>query len=312
MERAPTMMSILANLMPAKKKDMGSVAVCSDGCSCDSFPVHDVPAHTNQPNVVTCGICDDDSEDGSVMSDIHESKDEVTPKECDIFLASLPLKLMPQSKSHIEDCIHHTIFSEQYKRDITTFMEIMCMPRLGTWEMCKHAVVERLHLLHSYENAYENKEILFDNELMATVKRKMNGEKMDWHALLDMCMFTSEIEIGTYNDPKLKRMYRTNHTKLLSTMEVQGLNQATAHWEERRCDVYDGLRLLHNFKHVMYVVVYGDNYVAGQTVSRVENCIPGLLHCKKCVIDKVIRMLLFKAQEKSTKKSKAAALRRVS
>jgi hypothetical protein len=72
MEQAPTMMSILAKLMPANKKDMGSVAVCSDGCSCDSAHVHDFPAHANQPNVVICGICDGDYEDGSVMSDITE------------------------------------------------------------------------------------------------------------------------------------------------------------------------------------------------------------------------------------------------
>jgi hypothetical protein len=41
--------------------------------------------------------------------------------------------------------------------------------------------------------------------------------------------------------------------------------------------------------------------VAGATLSRVENGIPCLLHCKKRVIYKVIRMLLLKAQEKSTK-----------
>jgi hypothetical protein len=68
MEWAPTMMIILANLIPAKKKDMGIVAVCSDGCSCNLVPVHNVPAHANQPNVFTCGICDNYSKDGSVMS----------------------------------------------------------------------------------------------------------------------------------------------------------------------------------------------------------------------------------------------------
>jgi hypothetical protein len=217
MERAPTMISILETLVPAKKKDMGSVAVCSDGCSCNSVPVYDVPAHANQPNVVTCGICDDDSEYGSVMSDMTESKNEVTPKECDMFLASLPLKLMPKRKSHREDCIHHIIVSEQYKLNITICMKIMCMPQLGTWEMRKHAVVVRLYFCHSYANADEKTEISFDDELVATLKRKMNGE-LDWHGLLEMCMFTSEIEIGTDNDTESKRMYHTNRTKLLSTM----------------------------------------------------------------------------------------------
>jgi hypothetical protein len=46
-------------------------------------------------------------------------------------------------------------------------------------------------------------------------------------------------------------------------------------------------------------------------LSHVENCIPCLLHCKERVIDKVVRMFLLKAQEKSTKVSKDAALRRV-
>jgi hypothetical protein len=106
------MMSILYELIPEKKKDMGSVAVCSDGCSCNLVlvPIHD---DTTQPTIVTCSMCAQDSEDGSVMSDITESNDEVTHKVCALFLVSLPLKLMPQYKSHIEYCIHHTIISER-------------------------------------------------------------------------------------------------------------------------------------------------------------------------------------------------------
>jgi hypothetical protein len=58
-------------------------------------------------------------------------------------------------------------------------------------------------------------------------------------------------------------------------------------------------------------VAYGDRYLQGETLSRVETCIPFLMHFKKRVIDKVVRMFLLKAQEKSTKDSKAADLRRV-
>jgi hypothetical protein len=119
-------------------------------------------------------------------------------------------------------------------------------------------VVERLSLvLHSYANEVENTEISFDDELVATVKRKMNGE-LDWNGLLEMCMFTTEIGIGTDNDTELKCIYRMNRTKLLPTMRVLGIDLATAHWEERRHVVCDGLRLLHNFKHVLYVVAYGE------------------------------------------------------
>jgi hypothetical protein len=86
-------------------------------------------------------------------------------------------------------------------------MESMGMLQLGTWEMRKHAVVQHLSLLHSHANTYESMVISFDDELVATVKRKMNGE-LDLQCLLDMCMCTSDIEIGTYNDPSSKCLYR--------------------------------------------------------------------------------------------------------
>jgi hypothetical protein len=74
--------------------------------------------------------------------------------------------------------------------------------------------------------------------------------------------------------------------------------------------VHDVISLLHHFKHALYVVSYGDRYLQGETLSRVENCIPCLLHCKKRVIDKLVPMFFLKAQERLTKVSKAAALRR--
>jgi hypothetical protein len=85
----------------------------------------------------------------------------------------------------------------------------------------------------------------------------------------------------------------------------------TAHWEERRRMVADALAVIHHFKRVMYIVEYGDKYLDGDTLSRVENCIPCLLHCKKRVIDKVVKMFLLKAQEQSAKDSKKAGFDRV-
>jgi hypothetical protein len=138
----------------------------------------------------------------------------------------------------------------------------------------------------------------------------MNGE-LDWHGLLDMCMYSEDMEVGEKNDRASQIEFRTNRTKLLLTMRILGMKKEITHWEERRHMVHDVISLLHHFKHAFYVVSYGDRYFQGETLSRVENCIPCLLHCKKRVIDKVVRMFLLKAQEKSTKVSKAAALRLV-
>jgi hypothetical protein len=65
--------------------------------------------------------------------------------------------------------------------------------------------------------------------------------------------------------------------------------------------VADALAVIYHFKHVLYIVKYGEKYLDGDTLSGVENCIPCLLHCKKRVIDKVVRMFLLNAQEKSAK-----------
>jgi hypothetical protein len=65
--------------------------------------------------------------------------------------------------------------------------------------------------------------------------------------------------------------------------------------------VADALAVIYHFKHVFYIVEYGEKYLDGDTLSRVENCIPCLLHCKKREIDKVVRMFLLKAQEQSAK-----------
>jgi hypothetical protein len=79
------------------------------------------------------------------------------------------------------------------------------------------------------------------------------------------------------------------------------MDKDTAHWEELRRMVADALTVIRHFKHVFYIVENGEKYLDGDTLSRVKNYIPCLLHCKKWVIDKLVRMFLLKAQEQSAK-----------
>jgi hypothetical protein len=94
-----------------------------------------------------------------------------------------------------------------------------------------------------------------------------------------MCMNSADMDVGTDDDATSRRKYRSSRTKLLSSLRILGMNKDTAHWEERRRMVADALALIHRFKHVLYIVEYGERYFDGYTLSRVENCIPCLLHC---------------------------------
>jgi hypothetical protein len=89
------------------------------------------------------------------------------------------------------------------------------------------------------------------------------------------------------------------------------MKKENTYCEKRMHMVHHAISLLHHFKHVLYEVSYTERYLQGKTLSRVENCIPCLLHCKKPVIDIVVVVFSLKAQDRSTKDSKAAALRRV-
>jgi hypothetical protein len=63
--------------------------------------------------------------------------------------------------------------------------------------------------------------------------------------------------------------------------------------------------------HVLSVLEYGLDYLELETLSRAENCIPCLLHCKKRVIDKIVRMFFIRAQESAVRKSKAEGVRHI-
>jgi hypothetical protein len=74
--------------------------------------------------------------------------------------------------------------------------------------------------------------------------------------------------------------YWSSRTKLLSSLRILGMDKDKAHWEERRCMVADSLAVIHHLKHVLYIVEYGDKHLDGDTLYRVKNCIPCLLHYK--------------------------------
>lgn len=294
--------------------DFRFLAVNNDGeTCCDVCDTSDIDRdNSNQPVAI-------DFDDSSVVSDFTESGCDLTPALCDKLLESLPLKLMPPRKAYRDDCVHHKMYTDKYKKDIEMCMSVLRIPNTSTWKLRKQAVISRLYLLKQYaaaaaaaaEETEPSLSVLPpDKDLLLIVQKHMNGE-LDWHGLLDMCMYSADMDVGEKNDRASQIEFRTNRTKLLSTMRILGMKKEITHWEERRHMVHDVISLLHHFKHALYVVSYGDRYLQGETLSRVENCIPCLLHCKKRVIDKVVRMFLLKAQEKSTKVSKAAALRRV-
>jgi hypothetical protein len=116
-----------------------------------------------------------------------------------------------------------------------------------------------------------------------------------------MCMYSADMDVGQDDDLTSRRKYRSSRTKLLPSLRILGMDKDKSHWEERRRMVADALAVIHHFNHVLYIVEYGEKYLDGDALSRVENCIPCPLHCKKHVIDKVVRMFLLKAQKQSAK-----------
>jgi hypothetical protein len=78
-----------------------------------------------------------------------------------------------------------------------------------------------------------------------------------------------------------------NRTKLLYTMIVLDLDKGLLHWEMRRRLFHDAIVLVHSFKHSLYVVTYGDTYLAGETLSRVYNYIPCMLRCKQGLLTRL-------------------------
>jgi hypothetical protein len=134
-----------------------------------------------------------------VTSDITVVDCEVTTAVYDKFLQRLPLKLMPPRKSYRKDCIHHKQFIEMYKADMLICASLLNMPNLRTWHLRKLAVAERMAMIHAYTGADCQKEVTYDSEFLASVKKQLNVE-FDWQGLLDMCMFFKDTDVGDDDD----------------------------------------------------------------------------------------------------------------
>jgi hypothetical protein len=183
------------------------------------------------------------------MSGITVVDCEVTTAACAKFLQRLPLKLMSPRKSYRKDLIHHKQFTEMYKADILTCASLLKMPSLSTCYLRKMVVAERLAMIHAYIATDCQEEVTYDSELLADVKKRMNGE-VDWQGILDMCMFSEDMDVGDDNDAQSKRIHRTSRTKLLSTMRIIGLDKGLLHWEIQRRLIHDAIAIVHSFNIV--------------------------------------------------------------
>jgi hypothetical protein len=140
------------------------------------------------------------------------------------------------------------------------------------------------------------------------------GNRLDWKGVLSLCRFKENmvvIQVGATCDNIVKATLKINHSKLLSTMCMLGIIEVTGYWQYRQCQVAEQLKVIHMLQHVLSVVEYGQAYLDAETISRVENCIPCLLHCKKCIINNIVHMFLIRAQESDLRKSKADGVRRI-
>jgi hypothetical protein len=256
------------------------------------------------------GLLDDD--ELSAVSAVTDSGfgREATPACCASLLERMPLKLMPLRKAYRTYLIHQKlVVTEKYKKDILECMSLFSMPKLVKWQLLKHAVCDRLTLLDSYakdtaksecDDNIKHATIIHDDDLLCAVKHHMDVE-LNCKDVRQICMYSADMDVGQEDDVTSRRKYRSSRTQLLSSLRILGMDKDTAHWEERQSMVAYALAVIHHLNHVLYIVEYGDKYLDGDTLSRVKNCIPCILHCKKHVIDKLVRMFLLKAQEQSAK-----------
>jgi hypothetical protein len=77
------------------------------------------------------------------------------------------------------------------------------MPHLSAWHLHKLAVTERFALIHVYVVTEGQEEVTHDSELLAIVKKQLDGE-VDWQGLLDMSMFSEDMDVGGDNDDSIK------------------------------------------------------------------------------------------------------------
>jgi hypothetical protein len=165
-------------------------------------------------------------------------------------------------------------------------MSLFFMPKLDKWQLLKQAVCDRLTLLDSYakdaaesecDNNSEHATIIHDHNLLCAVKHHIDGE-LNWKAVRQMCMYSADMDVGQDGGMASRRKYRSSRTKLLSSLHILGIDKDIAHWEDLRRVVADVLAIIHHFKHVLYIVEYGEKYLDGDTLYHVGNCIPCLLH----------------------------------
>jgi hypothetical protein len=259
---------------------------CGDGWGCDEFdnrPCKDV------------GFLDDDELSAVLAVTDAGLSCEANPACCDSLVERMPLNIMPLRKAYRADYTHHKLsVTDKYKKYILECVSLFSMPKLGKWQLLKQAVCDRLTLLDSYAKDAEESECdnnrkhattIHYDDLLCAVKHHMDGE-LNWKFVRQMCMYSADMDVGTDDDATSQRKYRSSRTPILSSLRILGMDKDTAHWEERRRIVADALACIHHSKHVLYIVEYGEKYLDGDTLSRVDNCIPCILHCKNVLLTK--------------------------
>jgi hypothetical protein len=196
-------------------------------------------------------------------------------------------------------------------------MVLLGIEEMETWAKRKRAVLDMLKKIEEYAHETEagngegSKPV--NNQLRQIVLSKM-GNRLDWQGMLSICRFKKDMTVmqaGATCDNIEKATLKSNFSKLRSKMRMLGISELTGHWRYRQCQVAEQLKVIHRLQHVLSVVEYGLDYLESETISLVENCIPSLLHCKKSVIDKIVRMFFIMAQESVLRKSKAEGVRRM-
>jgi hypothetical protein len=189
-------------------------------------------------------------------------------------------------------------YNSQYKNDIGKCMVLLGIEEMETWATRKRAILDMLKKMEEYAHAIEagNGEGSepVNNQLRQLVLSKMCN-RLDWRGMLSLCWFKKDMTVmqtGATCDIIEKAILKSNRLKLPSTMRMLGISELTGQWQYRQCQVDEKLIVIHRLHHVLSVVEYGLDYLESETLSCVENCIPCLLHCKKRVIDKIVRMFL--------------------
>jgi hypothetical protein len=196
-------------------------------------------------------------------------------------------------------------------------MVLLGIEEMETWATRKRSVLDMLEKMEQYVHVIEtgngDSSAPVNNQLRQLVISKM-GNRLGWRGMISLCQFKKDMTVmqaGATCDNIEKATLKSNRSKLHSTMSMLGMSELTGHWQYIQCQVAEKLKVIHRLQHVLYVVRYGLDYLESETLSRVEKFIPCLLHCKKRVIDKIVRMFFIRAQESALRKSKAEGVRRI-